>query len=119
MVDNNKYGNIDELITEPEDKSSGKAASGQPARRRRPVPALAALTGDDAPISTTQKLRAEKEDVEKALKDATAKFEKEKTSLLEDIEKARSDGKEGAPIILTMPVTIVNRSKERPAATLT
>lgn len=105
MVDNNKYGNIDELITEPEDKSSGKAASDQPARRRRPVPALAALTGDDAPISTTQKLRAEKEDVEKALKDATAKFEKEKTSLLEDIEKARSDGKEGAPIILTMPVT--------------
>lgn len=94
-----KYGNIDDLM------SSSQDAEAAPARRKRPSPALAVMTDDKRPTSVTDSLKADKTAAEEALKDATSKFEKEKEKLLAEVEKAKGMEKGGAPIVLTMPVT--------------
>jgi len=100
-MEKEKYGNIDQLLHAPDEKSENQVTT----RKRRPAPAIAAMTGDKRPISVTEKLKSEKEDAEKALEKATSSFEKEKTSMLQELEQAKKTGGAGSPIVLTMPVT--------------
>lgn len=100
-MEKEKYGNIDQLLHTPDDKSENKVTT----RKRRPAPAIGAMTGDKRPISVTEKLKSEKEDAEKALEKATSSFEKEKASMLQELEQAKKTGGDGSPIVLTMPVT--------------
>lgn len=97
-----KYGNIDQLLQKPDNNKNEEVAS---TRKRRPAPAIGVMTGDNRPISVTEKLKSEKEVAEKALRDATSNFEKEKATILQELECAKNAGTDGSPIVLTMPVT--------------
>lgn len=99
---NDKYGNIDELLSGAE---SDVKEDNPPRRSRRPSPALGVMTGDKRPTSVTDGLKADKQKAEKALEEAQQKFEMEKADLLKALEEAKNSGSEGAPIVLTMPVT--------------
>jgi ParB family chromosome partitioning protein len=99
---NDKYGNIDELLS---GAGTEEAEGNTPRRSRRPSPALGVMTGDKRPTSVTDGLKADKQKAEKALEEAQQKFEMEKADLLRALEEAKNSGSEGAPIVLTMPVT--------------
>ena len=96
---NDKYGNIDELL------SGADVSDRAPKRARRPSPALGVMKGDNRPTTVTDVLKAEKQKAEKALEEAQQHFEKEKAELLKALEEVKSSGAEVAPIVLTMPVT--------------
>lgn len=99
---NDKYGNIDELLSGSDEADM---ADNTPKRTRRPSPALGVMTGDNRPTSVTDGLKAEKQKAERALEEAQRNFEKEKEVLLKALEEAKNTGADGAPIVLTMPVT--------------
>jgi ParB family chromosome partitioning protein len=98
-----KYGNIDDLLSNSPNESPRTAT---PSRRRsRPSPALGVMSGDRRPTSITDGLKAEKQAAEKALVDARKTFEFEKHTLLKELDEARSSTVGSAPIVLRMPVT--------------
>jgi len=98
----NKYGDIDALMIKTEDSADKNKP--ERARKKRPLPAIAAMNGVEH-VSATDLLRTEKETIEKELTDVKDKFEKEKATLLDDLQTARKSGNAAAPIVLTMPVT--------------
>lgn len=97
-----KYGNIDEMLSGAD---TDELVDITPKRNRRPSPALGVMTGDNRPTSITDGLKAEKQKAEKALEEAQLNFEKEKADLLQALEEVKNSDSEGAPIVLTMPVT--------------
>ncbi|WP_444928305.1 ParB/RepB/Spo0J family partition protein (plasmid) [Microbulbifer sp. TRSA002] len=97
-----KYGNIDEMLSGAD---TDELVDITPKRNRRPSPALGVMTGDSRPTSITDGLKAEKQKAEKALEEAQLNFEKEKADLLQALEEVKNSDSEGAPIVLTMPVT--------------
>lgn len=99
---NDKYGNIDEMLSGADSEGS---VDSTPKRSRRPSPAIGVMTGDNRPTSVTDGLKADKQKAEKALEEAQLKFEKEKSDLLQALECAKSSNVGGTPIVLTMPVT--------------
>ncbi|MBY5963598.1 ParB/RepB/Spo0J family partition protein [Marinobacter nauticus] len=101
MVKPNKYGNIDELLPGGGEETDSSSST---RKRRRPSPALGAMQGERRPISVTESLKEEKAKAERALEEATSKFEEEKQELLRLLESKESEEK-GKPIVLTMPVT--------------
>ena len=89
MAKQDKYGDIDSLLG----GSDEAVATKQPARTRRPSPAIGVLTGNNAPLTTTDKLKQEKEAVEKELTKAQEQFDKERGELLEQAQKAKEQFK--------------------------
>lgn len=98
----NKYGNIDELLS---GVGLEETENNTPRRSKRPSPALGVMTGDKRPTSVTDGLKAEKQKAERELEEAQKKFEQEKAELLRALEEAKRAESDGAPIVLTMPVT--------------
>ena len=83
MVKPNKYGNIDELLPGGGEETDSSSST---RKRRRPSPALGAMQGERRPISVTESLKEEKAKAERALEEATSKFEEEKQELLRLLE---------------------------------
>ena len=102
MATKGKYHDIDAIL------ESGEKADAQPPsaeRKKRPSPAIGAMTGNKMPTRTVDTLKAEKESIEKSLKEATEGFQREKQELLKQLESLQSATSESSPIALTMPVT--------------
>jgi ParB family transcriptional regulator, chromosome partitioning protein len=99
---NDKYGNIDELLSGSKDTNE---AERKPKRMRRPSPALGVMTGDNRLTSVTDGLKADKQKAERALEEAQQQFEKEKEDLLKVLDEAKKTGADRTQIVLTMPVT--------------
>ena len=101
----NKYGDMDELLGSADAAAPAAAPVG---RRKRPLsPALGAVTGNTKPTRVLDEVTAKKDQLEKQLLEERAKNEEEKASLVKELEAAKSSAAagEGAPIVLTMPVT--------------
>ena len=101
MVKPNKYGDINELLPGDDDASDQPPST---RKRRRSSPALDAMQGKRQAISVTESLKEDKARAERALEEATDKFEKEKEALVSQLE-SKTAGGNGKPIVLTMPVT--------------
>jgi ParB family chromosome partitioning protein len=103
MSTKDKYGNIDNLLSESSGSQEGK--KNPSARLRRPSPALGAMVGDSRPTMVTDGLKADKQKAEQALEEAKKRFEIEKADLLQELSEVKGKGRSPEPIVLTMPVT--------------
>ena len=100
MARDGKYGNLDDII-----QSTDSDVATAP-RKRRPSPAISAMQGNVQPARLVDRLQAEKKAIEEDLRKVQSEFDKERQSLVSEIEKTRQGvGTTSKPISLVMPIT--------------